>query len=451
MFGLSLQDLLASEIRAATPFRIWTLFIFLAAVVHTLMANHFTALAEKIAKRHAKKEKGTVSFFAECFHFFGEIELVFGLWVVPLLLVLTAYYGWVDVVKYLNSLSYVEPFFIVVVMSLSATRPLVELAKRGIHSISKMFGDSTEAFWFIVMFVGPIIGSFITEAAAIVIAILLLKERIFTRGPSKRLAYGTMGLMFVNFSVGGVITNYAAPPAIALSNCWGWTAGDFITRFGWRVVLGITICNLLYFFLFRRDFKALNILKSTRKAEKAPPFWVTCVHLAFLVWTIAMSHYPPIFMGAYLFFLGFHQATRHHQYALNLKRPLMVGLFLAGLLIHAGFQGWWIELLIGDLSYGALMLAGTVLTAFNENTTVAFLVCLLDEIGPKLQYAITAGLVAGGGLTIIAHAPNPAGQALLREHFKQGISPWNLFIAALFPTLIFLAIFFFFPPLNLGS
>ncbi len=158
-----------------------------------------------------------------------------------------------------------------------------------------------------------------------------------------------------------------------------------------------------------------------------------------------MAHYVPIFLGSYLLYLGFHQATRMHQYRLNLKRPLMVGLFLAGLVIHGGFQGWWIDPLIGDLGYGAMMLTGTVLTAFNENTTVAYLACLLDNLQPKIQYALASGLVAGGGLTIMAHAPNPAGQALLRPYFKGGISPWNLFLSALTPTLIFLAIFYFFP------
>ena len=120
-------------------------------------------------------------------------------------------------------------------------------------------------------------------------------------------------------------------------------------------------------------------------------------------------------------------------------------MFLAGLVIHGGFQGWWIETLLGDLGYGAMMLVGAILTAVNENTTVAYLACLLKGLEPSVQYALVSGLVAGGGLTIMAHAPNPVGQALLRPYFRRGISPWNLFLSALLPTLIFLAIFYFFP------
>ena len=337
-------------------------------------------------------------------------------------------------------------------MSLASTRPIIKLAEKGVHAVGKFFGDTAASWWLTILTLGPILGSVITEVAAMTIAALLLKNKIYIHGPTKRLAYGTMGLMFVNFSVGGVLTNFAAPPALALSRCWKWTVTDFFSLFGWRVLGGIAIVNILYFFFLRRDLCKLKPMKHKEEVafeydkHKGPvPFWVTLVHLVFLAWTVATAHYLPIFLGSYLLFLGFHQATRPHQYTLNLKRPLMVGLFLAGLVIHGGFQGWWIERLLGDLGYGAMLLAGTVLTAFNENTTVAYLACLVDNLKPSVQYALVSGLVAGGGLTIIAHAPNPAGQALLRPHFKKGISSWDVFIAALFPTLIFMAIFYFFP------
>lgn len=438
---MNLQTLLTSEIEKATPFRIWTLAIFIAAIIHTMLANQFFHLAKKVERRH---KKPGVSFLAESLFFLGEIEVVFALWVVPLIIVTTFYFGWKEVITYLNSRVYVEPFFIVVMMSLASTKPIIELAERGVHGIGKFFGDSPASWWVTVLTIGPILGSIITEAAAMTIAVLLLIEKIYRYNPSKRLAYGTLGLTFVNFSVGGLLTNFAAPPAITLSRCWNWKLGDFFGQFGLPVLLGIALVNALYFFLLRKDFKTLS--KPKKKAAdhtKEPiPFWITLIHLAFIAWTIIMAHYPPVFMGGYLLFLGFHQATRHHQYELNLRRPLLVGLFLAGLVIHAGFQGWWIDPLMGDLQYGPLMAVGTVLTAFNENTTVSYLACLLDDLTPQLKYAIASGLVVGGGLTIIAHAPNPAGQALVRKYFKNGVSQFSLFVAALLPTLLFLGIFY---------
>ena len=452
-----LQDILSQEVAAATPFRILTLIIFIAAVIHTLMANHFTSLADKVAAKYARQQKGVkhkkVSFLAEVLYFLGEIEVVFGLWVIPLLIVVTSFFGWDDAIKYLNSRIYVEPLFIVVVMSLASSRPIIKIAEKGVHVVAKLFGDSKEAWWLTILTIGPLFGSVITEVAAITISVLLLQEKLFIYGPTKRLAYGTLALLFVNFSVGGTLTNFAAPPALVLSRCWDWDAIDFFRQFGPQVILGILLVNTLYFLCLRKDFNKLRSIKHKEEEaiesdkHKGPvPVWVTLFHLLFLAWVIVMGEYPPVFLGGYLIFLGFHQATRHHQYNLNLKRPMMVGLFLAGLVIHGGFQGWWIEPLLGDLGYGAMLVVGTALTAFNENATVAHLACLVDGLTPKIQYALASGLVAGGGLTIIAHAPNPVGQALVRKYFKKGISPFNLFIFALLPTLIFLAIFYYFPP-----
>ena len=411
-----------------------------------MLANRFTALSEKLAHRHLEKTGEKVSFWAEVVHFLGEIELVFALWVIPLVIAVTAFFGWDDVVEYLDSRIYVEPFFIVVIMSLSSTRPIIQAAEKGIQKLAGLFGGRPASYWFVIMTLGPIMGSLITEAAALTITAFLLIHQLYSRSPTKRLAYGTLGLMFVNFSVGGVLTNFAAPPALILSRCWEWSIADFFDLFSWKVFVGIAIVNSLYYFWIRRDFALLKEREeASKEKEKSVPIWITLVHMGFIVWTIVMAHYPPIFLGSYLLFLGFHQATRTYQYELNLKRPLLVGLFLAGLVIHGEFQGWWIEPLIGNLGYGGMMLTGTVLTAFNENSTVAYLGCLLDGLTPKIQYALASGLVAGGGLTFIAHAPNPAGRALLNPYFKGGISPWNLFLWALPPTLIFLALFYFFP------
>ena len=451
---IELERLLTSEMAAATPFRVLTLIIFILAITHTFLAHQFTLLAMKVTARHARRhrnDKQRVSFLAEVLFFFGEIEIVFALWVIPLVIVITLFFGWDDVTSYLNSRVYVEPLFVVVIMSLASTRPILKLAERGMQTIANFFGNGRGAWWLSILTIGPILGCIITEAAAMTIAALLLQRQIYIYAPSKRLAYATLGLLFVNFSVGGVLTNFAAPPALTLSRCWGWEVNDFFKQFALPVLVGICLVNTVTFFLLRRDFVKLKKIKHKEeldldkdKTKGAVPLWVTLCHLLFISGAVICAHYPPIFMGIYLLFLGFHQATRHHQFLLDLKRPLLVGLFLAGLVIHAGFQGWWIEPLIGDLDFGQMMLAGATLTAFNENSTVAALACLLKDLTPQLKYAIVSGLVAGGGLTVIAHAPNPAGLSLLRKYFKGGVSPWNLFLAALPATIVFLILFYVF-------
>jgi hypothetical protein len=68
----------------------------------------------------------------------------------------------------------------------------------------------------------------------------------------------------------------------------------------------------------------------------------------------------------------------------------------------------------------------------------------VEGIGPDLKYARVAGAVSGGGLTVIANAPNPAGIGILqtsKAFGADGISTFGLFLGALIPTLI--AIVFF--------
>ncbi|MBT6143845.1 MAG: hypothetical protein HOH74_00370, partial [Gemmatimonadetes bacterium] len=136
------------------------------------------------------------------------------------------------------------------------------------------------------------------------------------------------------------------------------------------------------------------------------------------------------------FFLGFAQATASHQNRLDLKPPLLVGFFLAGLVIHGGLQGWWIAPVLGSLGEVPLMMGATVLTAFNDNAAITYLSTLVPGFTDALKYAVVAGAVSGGGLTVIANAPNPAGQSILKRYFEHGISPAGLLKGALVPTLI---------------
>jgi Na+/H+ antiporter NhaD/arsenite permease-like protein len=143
-----------------------------------------------------------------------------------------------------------------------------------------------------------------------------------------------------------------------------------------------------------------------------------------------------MFIGGFLFFLGFVQATHPHQSRVDLKPALLVGFFLAGLVTHGGLQGWWIAPVLGSLSEVPLMVGATVLTAFNDNAAVTYLSTLVPSLTDGLKYAVVAGAVTGGGLTVIANAPNPAGQSILAEYFDGGVSPLGLVAGAIIPTFI---------------
>jgi Na+/H+ antiporter NhaD/arsenite permease-like protein len=166
------------------------------------------------------------------------------------------------------------------------------------------------------------------------------------------------------------------------------------------------------------------------------PAWITTVQLAFMGFTVWVAHYPPLFIGGFLFFLAFSQATAHHQGKFDLKAPLLVGFFLAGLVVHGGLQAWWIEPVLTRLGEFPLFIGATVLTAFNDNAAITYLATLVPGFTDPLKYAVVAGAVTGGGLTVIANAPNPAGQNILQRFFPDGVSPLGLALGALPPTII---------------
>ena len=294
------------------------------------------------------------------------------------------------------------------------------------------------------MTLGPILGSFITEPAAMTICALLLARRLYDLKPSKRLSYATLGLLFVNISVGGTLTHFAAPPVLMVAAKWNWDTPFMLLNFGWKAVLGIIVSNAAYYFFFRREFSELKKKAQANAAEEAAdearhvrvPGWVICAHIGFLAWTVFTAHYPALFIGAFLFFLAFTAATEPHQGAMNLRAPMLVGFFLGGLVIHGGLQGWWIAPVLAHLGELPLMFGATLLTAFNDNAAITYLATLVPDLTAELKHAVVAGAVVGGGLTVIANAPNPAGQSLLSRYFTDGVAPLGLLAGAIGPTII---------------
>ncbi|MGE3274772.1 MAG: putative Na+/H+ antiporter [Vicinamibacterales bacterium] len=424
--------------------------IFLVAVVHTFLANRFLHLAHDVQHRFDERRRAEgleprPSFIAEVLHFFGEIEVVFGMWVVAILAAITAYFDWETAKHYLSeTVNFTEPMFVVVIMAIAATQPVVGFAEAALRRVAALGGGTPAAWWMSILSVGPVLGSFITEPAAMTISALLLGRQFYACRPGRRLQYATLGLLFVNVSIGGTLTHFAAPPVLMVARTWDWGLAHMQANFGWKALIAIGISNTLYFLLFRKELKGLADQQGDSVHEKrlhipeaeGIPLWVTMTHLAFLGWTVAQAHYPALFIGGFLFFLGFAKATAPFQTPLDLKPPLLVGFFLAGLVIHGGLQGWWISPVLGSLNEQSLFGGAVVLTAFNDNALITYLSTLVPNLGESLKYAVVAGAVTGGGLTVIANAPNPAGQALLNRFFVGGISPLGLLGGAIVPTLV---------------
>lgn len=449
----------------ADPFNLVATIIFLLAIVHTFLAGKFNHWAHEEEVKHrariielgltadAKPQddaKDDVSFKATLLHFFGEVEAIFGIWLIALAGAAVSFYSWTDFKLYVgHDRQFVEPAFVVIIMAIAASRPVLRFAEMVMAKAANLGNQTPAAWWLSVMTIAPILGSFITEPAAMTIGALLLAKKFYRHKPKAMFAYATLGLLFVNVSVGGTLTHFAAPPVLMVAGTWGWDMMFMLEHFGWKAVIAILISNLLFYLKFRGELNriadAADGLEdgihhpiAWHEREDPIPAWVIFGHVTALAWTVANAHDPILFIGGFLFFLAFVAATQHHQNAISMKGPLLVGFFLGALIIHGGCQAWWIEPIIVSLNDqpGFLRLGSTVLTAFNDNAAITYLASQVTEISYAAKHAVVGGAVIGGGLTVIANAPNPAGQSILAKHFEGGIAPGKLFLGALVPTFI---------------
>ncbi|MDP1836433.1 MAG: putative Na+/H+ antiporter [Chlamydiales bacterium] len=429
------------------PFNLIATILFCLAIVHTLLANRIHQYALTLAKSSSEKQlEPRQHFLSEITYFLGEVEVVFGMWAIPLFLMLALHHGWDTAIHYVDHLDYTEPLFVFVIMTLASAYPVVRFAEYLLKFVARLGYGSPKVWWITLLTLGPPLGSLITEPAAMTLTAMLLARKFYAFRPTPLLAYGTLGLLFTNISVGGVLTDFAAPPVLMVAKKWGWTTPFMITNFGLKALVGIALSTLVYYLVLAKEFKKLALQKvKTNETTKdiQIPAWITFIQLGLLIWAVWHNHYPALFLGGFVAYLGFYQATLPYQSRLNLRSPLLVGFFLAGLVIHVTLQAWWIEPLLPRLDEPSLMSLAAILTAFIDNAAITSLATLIPNFEDALKYAVVSGAVIGGGLTVIANAPNPAGQSLLQGFFPKGISPLWLFVSALPSALIMLATFYF--------
>jgi len=455
--GQGLASILAGRVEIE-PFNAVATGIFVLAILHTFMVARFSALAHRVQHQHddAARVQGrapTPSVMAELLHFLGEVEVVFGLWAVVLMVAITAYKGWGTATHYLNgTVNYTEALFVVVIMALASTRPIVAFAESQLRGFANLGGGTPAAWWMTILILGPLLGSFITEPGAMTISAMLLVRQFYDLKPSANLKYATLGLLFVNVSIGGTLTHFAAPPVLMVARPWGWDTLFMLTHFGWRAAAAIAVSTIAYYLLFRAEFIELAARAPVADMDQPDedaldkgllplPSWIIAAHMLFIAWTVFNSHYPALFLGGFLFFLGFARVTSAYQGRVELRTPLLVGFFLAGLVVHGGLQAWWIAPVLASLAETPLFLGATFLTAFNDNALITYLATLVPNLADSFKVAVVGGAVVGGGMTVIANAPNPAGQALLSRFFDGSVSPLRLAIGTALPTLIAAVLF----------
>jgi hypothetical protein len=395
--------------------------LFACALVHTFAAKGFEVLAD----RHPRHEG--------LFHLLGEVEVVFGFWAFLLVLAMALVAGGDSAIDYVESRQYTEPLFVFTVMVIAASRPILDAMRALLRTVARLAPVRTEvALAWLGLALVPLAGSLITEPAAMTLAALMLAPQVFRPGIPEPLKYGALGVLFVNVSIGGTLTSYAAPPVLMVAGTWGWDSAYMFIHFGWRAALAVLINATAITLLLRKHLAPL-----ASEQTGTVPLKVSAIHLAFLAAVVLLAHHPVLFLGLFLLFLGFTQAYQRHQDPLILKEGLLVGFFLAGLVVLGGMQQWWLQPIVSSLAPTALFFGALGLTAITDNAALTYLGSLIAGLSEEAKYMLVAGAVAGGGLTVIANAPNPAGAALLRRGFNDGsIGALGLLGGALGPTIV---------------
>ena len=415
---------------APSPIELIGAALFALAIAHTFATGFFERLA------HSRPTH------AGAWHLLAEVEVVFGFWAIVLVGFMFAVVGQKEAVAYVDSRNFTEPLFVFAIMVIAATRAVLQAAKGVIGVAAKLLPLPGEVgFYLTVMLLVPLLGSFITEPAAMTLAALILGERVMSQRVSQRLKYATLGVLFVNISIGGTLTPYAAPPVLMVAGAWGWDLSFMLQHFGWKAAIAVAVNAIGVTLLFRKEL--IDLRPPAKSVSEVPVPWsLTAIHLLLLGGVVTFAHHPAMFMGLFLLFMGVATAYPQHQDRLILREGLLVAFFLAGLVVLGGQQRWWLEPVLMGMSSDAVFYGATALTAFTDNAALTYLGSLVPGLSDEFKQALVAGAVTGGGLTIIANAPNPAGIAILKRHFDQeSVSALGLAAAALAPTCVAAAAF----------
>ncbi len=409
--------------------------LFVFAVAHTFLVRRLSAYSRRFAA-------GSIG--ENFFHFLGEVEVVFGLWATMLMLIWVAFFGMNSFVTYLETVNFTEAAFVFVTMCLAATRPIMKFSENIMNKAAGVLPlPGALAHYATIMIIGPVLGSLITEPAAMTVTALLLRDSVFSAGTSLRLKYITLGLLFVNISIGGTLTNFAAPPIVMVARSWEWSTPFMLFSFGWKSFAAIVFNVVAVLIIFRKELVGLA-QKQQEPAEQIP-LWMTASHLVFIALTVIYSHHMSFFIPLFLLFLGWAKISKEYQDELHLEQALLVGFFLGGLVTLGKLQAWWLQPALEGLDAYFLFFGATVLTAVTDNAALAYLGTLVPTLDDLSKYMLISGAVAGGGLTVIANAPNPAGYGILSPFFgEDGINPLYLFLAALPFTLVAVGALLFF-------
>jgi hypothetical protein len=425
-----------------STFNIIATIIFACAICHTFFSHRLYL----IAKSYEMKRLSYAQKFAiEILRFLSEVEVIFGIWVVPLLAIMAFMLDWQSVLQYLNTLSFTQPLFVSCLLVMASSVPIVHFVEKMLTKVAILNNGSIAAWWLVILTLGPLMGSLLKETVAITLSVAILCDRFFRYKPSAHLAYATLAILFVNTSIGSLLTNFGSGAIVMIAKEWKWDSYFMFTNFGWKAILAILIINISALRYFRKEFQLLHAQAKIKRLSKQKqrngiPGWVTLITFIFLFWMISQSDQPVIFVGSLLLFLGFYQAAFPKE-RLESGPAMMVLFFLSALVIHGTLQYWWVADLLKSFPDKMIFPIGVFLSAFNHNALITYLASHVEGFSDQAKYNLVSGVISGGGLTILGNAPNFAAFAIASSYFTEGLSPFRLFLYSVPPSFVACIIF----------
>ncbi|WP_348663117.1 putative Na+/H+ antiporter [Chlamydia vaughanii] len=380
---------------------------------------------------------------SEFYRLVSRVELVFVLWAAPLFLWFLYSEGYKVTMGYFNSRNYVFSLFIVIMLILLESRPIVYFSERIFSNIAKIGRQSPRCWWWTLMIACPLSSIFLKETGAMIIAATLLARNFYKFSPSPRFAYATMGLLFSNISIGGLTSGLSSRALFIILPSVRWGNSFILKYFCWKSIIAMLISTTIYYLIFRKEFDNFpKVVTNPSMMNERVPKWIICVHII-LVGSVIFARSIPLLMAAILiFYLGFQKFTIFYQHSIRTAKVCFVGLFYAGLVIFGELQEWWVLEIMHRMSDFGYLITSYTLSIFLDNALVNYLVHNLPVATDCFLYLVIAGCMSAGGLTIISNMPNIVGYLIIRPTFpSSSVSLGWLFLSALGPSIISLMTF----------
>ncbi|ANH78750.1 putative Na+/H+ antiporter [Candidatus Chlamydia sanziniae] len=429
----------------STSLKIGATALFFCSIFHTFL----TPWLHRLCQSYEHKKLVVPEFWkhyapiSEFYRLVSKVEIVFCLWSVPLFCWFLYTEGYRITLAYFNSRNYSFAVFVMVILVLLESRPIVYLAERLLSTIAKIGRTSPKSWWWTLMIATPLLSALLKETGAMIIGATLLMRHFYIFSPSRRFAYATMGLLFSNISIGGLTSSMSSRALFIILPSIKWKCSFLLQYFSWKAIIAILVATAVYYLIFRKEFDKFPEIPNIKHLIKDRiPWWIICTHII-LVSAILLSRSNPLFMTTILlFYLGFRRFTIFYQEPINIPKVCFVGLFYAGLVIFGDLQEWWVLNLMQGMSDFGYMLTSYGLSIFLDNALVNYLVHNLPVATDCYLYLVITGCMAAGGLTLVSNIPNIIGYLILKPAFRMSsIHFGSLFLAALVPSIIALTIF----------